>query len=50
MNRLSVRNNQLKLETAGEIQIILEEPVEEYTQMNKAKTRRCQRVTGSVIG
>ena len=31
MNRLSLRNNWLKLETLGEISIILEEYIEEYT-------------------
>jgi hypothetical protein len=28
MNRLSLRNNRLKLETAGELPIVLEEPIE----------------------
>jgi hypothetical protein len=37
MNRLSLRNNRLKLETLGELQIILEESIVEYIQMNKAK-------------
>jgi hypothetical protein len=36
MNRLSLRNNWLKLETSGEVPIILEQSIE-YTQMNKAK-------------
>ena len=31
MNRLSLRNNRLKLETSGGLPIILEESIEEYT-------------------
>ena len=30
MNRLSLRNNRLKLETSGELPIILEESMEEH--------------------
>jgi hypothetical protein len=31
MNRLSLRNNRLKLETSGESPVVLEESVEKYT-------------------
>ena len=31
MNRLSLRNNQLKLETSGGLPVILDESMEEYT-------------------
>ena len=38
MNRLSVRNNRLKLETSGELPTILEESIEEeYLKQMKAK-------------
>ena len=37
MNRLSLRNNQLKFKIAGESPIILEEFIEYYTQFNKGK-------------
>ena len=38
MNRLSLRNNRLKVETSGgELPIILEESVEEYTSSNEWK-------------
>ena len=36
MNRLSLRNNRLKFETAGKLPIIVEEYVE-YPQFNKGK-------------
>ena len=34
MNRLSLRNNRLKLETLGELPIILEESLENIPQIN----------------
>ena len=37
MNRLSSRNNQLKLETSGGLPIILEESMENIPHINKAK-------------
>ena len=46
MNRLSLKNNRLKLETSWELRTILEESME-YTQMNESiKTGRCEDVTG----
>jgi hypothetical protein len=42
MNRLSFRNNQLKLETSRELPFILEESIEEYTSTEESsKTGRC---------
>ena len=46
MNRLSMKNNQSKLETSEELLLILEESTQEYTSMNENKTGRCQHVTG----
>ena len=45
MNRLSWRNNRLKLKTLGQLPIILEEFIE-YTPHLAKKTERCQHVTG----
>jgi hypothetical protein len=39
MNWLSLRNNRLKLETSGELWIILEESMKEYI-MNESKQNR----------
>ena len=40
MNRLSLRNNRLKLETSGELLIILEESREEYTSSEWKHNRK----------
>ena len=47
MNRLSSRNNRLKLEASRNLPIDLEESIEIYLKMNESiKTGRCQHVTG----
>ena len=45
MNRLSLRNNQLKLEISKELLVILEESIK-YTSNELSKTGRCQHATG----
>ena len=53
MNRLSLRNNQLKLETSGELPIILEKSVtSNMPQMNKAnwKMSTCNRLDLELLG
>ena len=45
MNRLSLRNNGLKLTTAGKLPTILEESIE-YTPIQQRKTGGCEHVTG----
>jgi hypothetical protein len=40
MNWLSMRNNWLKLQTSGELSIILEESIEEYPEMNESTNRK----------
>ena len=42
---MSLRNNQLKFETSGELPIILYESILEYTSSEQIKTGRCQHVT-----
>ena len=46
MDWLSLRNNRLKLETLGELPIILEESIEEYISNELKQNGRCQHVTG----
>ena len=54
MNRLGLRNNRLKLETSGELLIILEESIQEYTsnewKQNQKMMSTCNRLDLESLG
>ena len=45
MNRLSVRNNRLRLKTTGKLPIVLDESIE-YTPIEQRKTGGGEHITG----